>query len=339
MQDDVASPYFPRPPRFVPQSWVAMHLRSNPAKANTARRDGGYYREPLWQSGGWSVFEDVPGKPGLIANRTGEVVTYLLRSEEAALSVRYGAVHVLLLKSYRREFCLDMNRILSEAADFAVHSSCAALPVSPLSRHLFPLASRRHMGTALIEFLSVNRSAADPHNSECGCTAASPAPAGGASAAASQPPPPACLGEEQATVVASKRVDCLWDARVSETVIEELNLPGWPAEAVAAAGGGQQQGGTSASDNATSAAAAPGAGAAGGGGVPPGSRALLPPESCVVLRISVVPSADDDSGNAAAADAGGEQHEDHDAAQRQAAKRPAARRLEGKVKLVGWNVF
>lgn len=112
--DDVSFAYRPRPPRFVPRSWVDMYLRSNAYKANTARPGASFYREPLAQSsaaGGWNVFEDVPGKPGLIANRTGESVAYLLDSGEAAGSVRFGAVHVLLLKSYRRGLWSELSMV------------------------------------------------------------------------------------------------------------------------------------------------------------------------------------------------------------------------------------
>lgn len=147
------------------------------------------------------------------------------------------------------------------------------------------------MGAALVEVLSVSRDPADPADGACGCRAS----AEGAER---------CLSPERATLLASKRVECLWKERASETVVEEVYLPGSPAaEAAAAAAAavpGHQQGAATGDEGAVEAGA-------GAGGTTAGERRgeeqrrLLPEGACVAIRVTV-------------ADA-------------------------GKVKLVGWNVF
>lgn len=58
-------------------------------------------------SSGWKVFEDMPGKPGLIAYDIGENVT--IRLPESSSSMKWGFIHVLLLQSYAHMGSIEVS--------------------------------------------------------------------------------------------------------------------------------------------------------------------------------------------------------------------------------------
>lgn len=96
---EAAAAYVPRPPLHVTDVDAAMYLRARPLSISLLRDGANYLQEAGAQ--GWAVFEDVPGKPGYIANGTGASVTWALDPPLVAAHILSGRLHVTSLRSYK----------------------------------------------------------------------------------------------------------------------------------------------------------------------------------------------------------------------------------------------
>lgn len=85
-------------PKYVQQSEIDMYVLSNPLHVSTTKSADIPHR--LGNSAGWNAMEDVPGKPGLIANKTGEFMMYFFLKSEVEEHAKVGTIHISLLMSY-----------------------------------------------------------------------------------------------------------------------------------------------------------------------------------------------------------------------------------------------
>lgn len=142
------------------------------------------------EANGWEVRSDAPGKPpGLVATAVGSTVDVVITPDEAA-NIRWGKLHLLLLKSYER---MGVLRVTLLAAPFPPGAAPRAAPGDP--------------GDPQLLWRPV------PAGQLAACKAALAAPAGGGE------------GGGAARVVAKFDVDCAWGHRVSELATEPLAFP------------------------------------------------------------------------------------------------------------------
>jgi hypothetical protein len=96
---DFYSSFRKTPLLHVKQTDIDMFLYSRPLYVSTI--GGADQPHRLSASPGWDSFEDVKGKPGLIANQTGARVRFFLNKKDVIYHVNSGVFHITFLKSYQ----------------------------------------------------------------------------------------------------------------------------------------------------------------------------------------------------------------------------------------------
>jgi len=71
---------------------------------------------------GWSIYEDAPHKPGMIASVTGSLVRILINSLTFASHVAVGELHIVALKSYKGTGMLTVQLSTIDTPDIIIES-------------------------------------------------------------------------------------------------------------------------------------------------------------------------------------------------------------------------
>ena len=109
------TPYGKIAPLHASRSEINMYLYSKPLHVSAIRSSIRDYIAKI--TPGWRVYEDVKGKPGLIAHTPGEMIRFVLNTVVVLKHMHVGVLHISFLKSYEHMGIVSVNLFSVDETD------------------------------------------------------------------------------------------------------------------------------------------------------------------------------------------------------------------------------